>query len=1536
MDTQPPLILLVDANDRIDPSRHLRNLSDEIRRIRDALRPAEQAKHCRVLWEPNASAERIFAVFQDADFRNRIAILHYAGHADEYRLLMESASGGASPAQAAGLAAFLGEQRGLALVFLNGCSTEPQAQGLIEANCPAVIATSQTIDNQVAMDFAERFYAGLAGGAGLESAFKQATAAVRTTRGETPRALYWGGAMEPVSVDDRWPWDIRFKPGADKAPYWNLPEAADDPLFQLPALPRLELPESPFRHLAWFDREHAEVFFGRPVQIREIFNRITDPDARPILLFYGQSGVGKSSVLAAGLLPRLEFSHSVHYLRRKAQLGLLGTLMEALDAAFGELGAAWHKAEAKAGRPLLVILDQIEEVFTRPDADRPAELETFLNGLDAIFGCPAKRPQGRLILSFRKEWMPEIDARLAERHLPRGYLFLEGLDRAGVIAAVSGASRSERLCTAYGLQIDQGLAEEIADDLLADPDSPIAPTLQILLTKLWDEARHQNRSQPRFTRSLYLKLKREGFLLKDFLDHQLADLEQWRPLIVQSGLALDLLAFHTTPKGTAAERHERELLETYTHVEDGLRDIVQRCKDTYLLTDAADSQEGSLIKGTRLAHDTLAVLVREQFDESDKPGQRARRIVESRAAEWRNGATGAVLDETDLEVVETGSGGMRHWTSDERRLVNASRRARERQQRRRQRLKAMTWIGLTVVVGAGLFAGWQWWRAEQQRQVAEEQQHQAEQQKKAAERQERIATARMQASQAQVIADTYPERALLLAAEAIKRPLEADGIRLGGVETALRSLLGATGGRRLAECADFSIEPLAFDHQGHWLAAGNMSDAACLWDLQNPTARPTLLRGHMGNVENLAFDPLGRWLATTDLMGEVRLWDLRNPVVEPTVLPEKGYATSDLAFDPSGHWLATGDSSGNVRVWDLLNLTAKPTVLLGNEDEVVDRLIFDSRGRWLATCAQSSRSARLWNVANFAAKPVVLSGHKDAITAMAMDPQGRWLATDSGDKTARIWNLDRPSDKPLVLEVPEHGGSYLAFSPRGRWLATPGRGTAVRLWDLKNPAAEPTELPGIDDWATHLTFDPKGRWLATAGSGHQPGHRWDLGLWDLRNPSAKPVVLRAHEGEVTTLAVDPQGRWFATGSSDGSLRLWDIASPPAEPLILRAHLGVVSTLAFDSRGRWLATGSLDHTARLWDLQNLAAGPQVLSGHENIVNILAFDPKGRWLATGSDDRTARLWDIENPTTEPVILRGHDSVVNVLAFDPQGRRLATGSDDGTVRLWNLRDPAAEPTVLRGHEVEEVKTLAFSREGQWLATGSSDGTVRLWNLRDAAAEPTVLRGHEDSVKTLAFDPQGRWLATGGVDRTVRLWDLQNLKSDPVLLPGEKYWVVNLIFDPSGRWLATAGMDNTAHLWDLENLQAEPTVLRGHEGGVWPIAFDPQGRWLATGSEDSTARLWDLKNPAAEPVVLRGHDGKVGILAFDPEGRWLATGSDDGTARLWQLDINGLLKRVCRTAGRNFTRAEWRQHVGDLDYRMTCSDLPSDGESRNAPAPN
>ncbi|MBN1560826.1 CHAT domain-containing protein [candidate division KSB1 bacterium] len=211
-----PVIFLAFAQDRQNGTRYLRNLPEESRQIQAALKSARWSGLCDIVPLANATRQEIFDIFQE--YRDRIAIFHYGGHAGSFQILAESPGGSPQPVHAAGLAAFLAQQRGLQLVFLNGCSTEKQAQGLLEAGIPAVIVTSQDIDDAVAADFAARFHKGLASGACIGTAFSEAVADIQSAKGNNPRHLY----KEKAAEKEGWPWVLYPEEGG-AAWRWKLP-----------------------------------------------------------------------------------------------------------------------------------------------------------------------------------------------------------------------------------------------------------------------------------------------------------------------------------------------------------------------------------------------------------------------------------------------------------------------------------------------------------------------------------------------------------------------------------------------------------------------------------------------------------------------------------------------------------------------------------------------------------------------------------------------------------------------------------------------------------------------------------------------------------------------------------------------------------------------------------------------------------------------------------------------------------------------------------------------------------------------------------------------------------------------------------------------------------------------------------------------------------------------------------------------------------------------------------------------------------------
>jgi WD40 repeat protein len=754
-----PVIFLAFANDKVDNTAYLRNLSLEQRGIRNALAEAVSKGLCEVIERSSTTISDILDVFQDPIYGPRVSIFHYGGHADGFSLLLESEDGTKALTHKEGLIPFFARQENLKLIFLNGCSSEGQATDLLKAGIPAVIGTTASINDEIATALATRFYSSLGDGSSIEKAWADATDEVKIKNGTgNTRALYWQGKQE---VSDRFPWVIQFKPGAEIIKEWNLPDISGNPLYGLPDIPQsYNLPESPFLYLNRYERKHAEVFFGRSYYVRSLFSSVADRQGPPIILLCGQSGTGKSSLLEAGLQPRLESRYEIIYLRRNGIIGLSATLFNALlekcgfkpdvsviketrsyseldnlkqfvanlsdtikselqpiieklsssnksdtsvtpvqDQKPSSLSDAWNLLERKLAKSVLVILDQLEEAYTRPNASLGNEMNQLFLDLKTVFGNPATLPKGKILLSYRKEYQPEIEEYCKKYELSRSKVFIEHISKNDIVELFQGFMTSQRLMSRYNLTVENGLPELIAEDLAADKEAPIAPVLQILLTKMWKKAVELHPGAPVFTHDLYHQLKEEGLAMDEFLQNQLQGIKKKLPEEHDLGFVLDVLAFHCTANNTSAARTEKELQDHYPFNIDAAKKVLAACKDYFLITDLGGNEHSSM-----LAHDTLAKSVVKAQLRSTQPIQQGKRILASRIEAIKAGSEFATMDSWELKLIEKIQTYLPAFDEGEKKLFDSSRKEITKQEKQRQRIVNSSRIIIALSILSGIVA----------------------------------------------------------------------------------------------------------------------------------------------------------------------------------------------------------------------------------------------------------------------------------------------------------------------------------------------------------------------------------------------------------------------------------------------------------------------------------------------------------------------------------------------------------------------------------------------------------------------------------------------------------------------------------------------------------------------------------------------------------------------------------------------------------------------------------------------------------------
>lgn len=209
---QRPILLLTFANQQDD---YLAKLKEESSELFKLLRIHHDNQLVEVIREESASVDNI--TFFLNNYRERIVLFHYAGHAGGEHLHFEGGEGHAS-----GLAELLGALPNLELVFLNGCSTQGQVDYLLEQGVKRVIATAVPIDDTRAKEFAQHFYSSLSNKNTVEGAFKFAVGSIRTAHGGAFEAdiVPYGTKASHQSVHDL-PWGLYLNKEVNSN--WILP-----------------------------------------------------------------------------------------------------------------------------------------------------------------------------------------------------------------------------------------------------------------------------------------------------------------------------------------------------------------------------------------------------------------------------------------------------------------------------------------------------------------------------------------------------------------------------------------------------------------------------------------------------------------------------------------------------------------------------------------------------------------------------------------------------------------------------------------------------------------------------------------------------------------------------------------------------------------------------------------------------------------------------------------------------------------------------------------------------------------------------------------------------------------------------------------------------------------------------------------------------------------------------------------------------------------------------------------------------------------
>ncbi len=532
----------------------------------------------------------------------------------------------------------------------------------------------------------------------------------------------------------------------------------------------------------------------------------------------------------------------------------------------------------------------------------------------------------------------------------------------------------------------------------------------------------------------------------------------------------------------------------------------------------------------------------------------------------------------------------------------------------------------------------------------------------------------------------------------------------------------------------------------------------------------------------------------------------------------------------------------------------------------------------------------------------LLAGAEQPLSAVALSPDGGWVAAGSRHRDVWLWPVGSDRDGRL-LQTQSGAVLALEFSADSRRLHIAGADGTVWVWDLAGNACletwsvanEPVRCTAATlarDSALFVTSDHEVYWVRTGGR------------QVVRIGGARRLALLAGGRKVLAMTMD-------------HLKVRDLARGAGEVLHPTQPLETNLCLAVSADERFALCGTTEGAIRLWDLES-GRCQRVYHGHHGRIQEVRFTPGDKRFVSAGADNTVRLWETDTGRCR-LTLTGHSAAVQALAVSADGQLIASGGEDRVVRLWRVAAKGmteAPFLVCRPSTAVEVIDAGQAYADLLAEARSAPATADARRAYRLVRQAMAVRGHERAADALqllrALAHHGRrsavrdmWerggIATdgvtqtalavaadaplaisGGADGLLRVWDLSAGRPLKLLRLPLRDMAALAILGDGPRCAVTDGRE-TIHVVDWESGEILQTC-RGGQATLTTLVSTRLGEVLVAGDQAGCIRLWDTATGRCRRR-LRGESSPITSLAVTPDGRFLASSNAAGGLRLWDV---------------------------------------------------
>jgi WD40 repeat protein len=382
------------------------------------------------------------------------------------------------------------------------------------------------------------------------------------------------------------------------------------------------MPTSPFKFLDSYTKDDRDIFFGRDNEIEELYQRIFESK---LLLVYGVSGTGKSSLINCGLANKFQDTDWLPVMIRRG-----GNIIESMSAGIRNASLTlqqnrfFNPVDFKKVvrslyldyyKPVFFIFDQFEELFIFGDKEERKEFIQIIKLLiDSDLQC-------RFIFVIREEYMAGVTE--FEKYIPDFFnnrVRIEKMSHLNALEAINGP------CKAFKIILEEGFAEALLEKLSPGSEDVDLTYLQVFLDKVFRLAQDKKEAgkvieHVSFNIQLLENTGNVSDLLGSFLDDQIS-------LMQDPDTAMTVLKAFVSDKGTKRPASEQEATDNICSFgkvvsPERTKELILNFVKLMILRDKDDNGR------YELRHDSLAEKVYDKFTTSEKDLLEVRQFIEN-------------------------------------------------------------------------------------------------------------------------------------------------------------------------------------------------------------------------------------------------------------------------------------------------------------------------------------------------------------------------------------------------------------------------------------------------------------------------------------------------------------------------------------------------------------------------------------------------------------------------------------------------------------------------------------------------------------------------------------------------------------------------------------------------------------------------------------------------------------------------------------------------------------------------------------------